>query len=243
MVPLTDRQNKILKVIIEEYIETAEPVGSETLDKKYSLGISPATIRNEMVRLTEQGYLRQPHTSSGRVPTSAGFKFYIENLMEKKDLTVAEEVAAKEAVWDHRFELDHLLREMTRTLANRTRTLAVATTDEGDLYSAGYANILDLPEFYDIDVTRSVLSLLDEESLLQSIFDKVFGEDQIHILFGEEIEREFLQPCSLVFTHFEIKPQIHGAIGVIGPSRLNYPRVIPMIEYFGNLITDISKNW
>ena len=82
MVELTERQIQILKAIIEEYIETAEPVGSQTLDKKYNLGISPATIRNEMVHLTENQFLKQPHTSAGRIPTAAGMKFYVKQLMK-----------------------------------------------------------------------------------------------------------------------------------------------------------------
>ena len=83
---LTSRQTQILKALIDEYIETAEPVGSDALDKKYNLGVSPATIRNEMVNLTKLGFLKQPHTSAGRVPTSGAMKFYIDQLMEEKQI-------------------------------------------------------------------------------------------------------------------------------------------------------------
>src|SRR4030042_824607 len=135
MVELTERQAKILKSVIEEYVETAEPVGSETLEKKYSLGVSPATIRNEMAALTETGFLRQPHTSAGRVPTPTGFKIYIDRLMEEKKPSVTEEVAAKEAIWDYRHEYDRLLREATRALANPNQALAVVATKGGAGYS------------------------------------------------------------------------------------------------------------
>jgi heat-inducible transcriptional repressor len=239
---LTERQSKILKTAIEEYIETAEPVGSETLEKKYSLGISPATIRNEMIRLTKEGFLRQPHTSAGRVPTPAGFKLYIDQLMDEKKLSVTEEVAAKEAIWDYRFEFDRLMREATRALAGQTRSLAVAATNEGDVYSAGYANILDIPEFFDIDVTKSVLGLLDEFKSLQSLFEKSYGEDPVHILMGEDLGEEFLRPCGMIFTHFEAGPKHSGNIGVIGPCRLNYPAIVPTIRYFGELINELAKN-
>ena len=95
---LTQRQIQILKAVIEEYIVTAEPVGSETLEKKYNLGISPATIRNEMVRLSDMRMLSQPHTSSGRSPTPAALRYYVDHMMKPKDMSVAEEVAVKEKV-------------------------------------------------------------------------------------------------------------------------------------------------
>jgi len=240
---LTERQKKILKALIEEYIETAEPVGSETLEKKYSLGVSPATVRNELVVLTKRKYLRQPHTSAGRVPSALGFRFYIDELMEEKELSVGEEVGAKEAIWDYRFEFDRLMHEVTRALAAQTRVLAVASTEDGDIYSSGYANILDIPEFFDIDVTRSVLNLLDEVKEFQSLVARSLGEDPIHILLGEELGERFLEPCGFVFTHFETKPNKKGTLGVIGPSRLNYSRVIPTVRYFGDLIKQTTKDW
>ena len=97
---LTSRQTQILKTIVDEYIAKAIPVGSASLDKKYNLGVSPATIRAEMVQLTKMKYLKQPHTSSGRVPTPTAMKFYINQLMEEKQLGVAEEVKAKEKTKD-----------------------------------------------------------------------------------------------------------------------------------------------
>jgi len=212
------------------------------LDKKYSLGISPATIRIEMVRLTEMGYLHQPHTSAGRTPTSQAFKFYVGKLMEEKKLSVADEVSAKEAIWDYRFEFDKLMRQMAKELAARTKSLAVAKTDQGDIYAAGYANILESPEFFDIDVTRSVLGLLDEFKQLESLFDRAFGEDPIQVLVGEDLENEFLKPCGVVFTHFKAGPKRSGVLGVIGPSRLRYQEVIPVVRYFGELIDEIAKN-
>ena len=100
MTDLSDRQINILKTVVEEYTKTAEPVGSETLDRKYNLGISPATIRNEMAYLSDLGYLKQPHTSAGRVPTPVAIKLYIAEMMRERNLTVAEEVSAKEKIWD-----------------------------------------------------------------------------------------------------------------------------------------------
>lgn len=242
MTDLTERQTKILKAIIEEYIEAGEPVGSATLEKKYELGVSPATIRNEMAHLAKLGYLKQLHTSSGRAPTKQAFKFYVDHLMEEKRLSVADEVAAKEKIWDARFDFDQLMRAAVKALAERTRTLAVAATEEGNLYRAGYANILEIPEFYDIDVARTVLSLIEEVDQIQQLFAKSFSEGPIHLLLGDELGYDYLEPCGLVFAKFKAGPKRSGSLGVIGPNRLDYSFVVPMVRYFGSLIEELAPN-
>jgi len=239
---LSDRQAQILKAVIEEYTATAEPVGSVTLEKKYNLGISPATIRNEMVILTKSGFLQQPHTSAGRTPSPMALKYYVRELLKEEEMSVAEEVAVKEKVWDHRFEINRFLKELTRALADRTKTLAVSCTSKGDIFHAGHAHILDNPEFFDIDVAREVLSMIDEFSRLHSLFQKATGEEPIHILVGDDLENEFFESLGMVFADFSAG-DISGSLGIIGPSRLHYPSVIPIVRYFSNLLKEISKNW
>lgn len=239
---LTPRQTEILKALIEEYIETANPVGSETLEKKYNLGYSPATLRNEMMKMTKEGFLKQPHTSAGRIPTPEAFRLYIKELMKPKNLSVAEEVAVKEKIWDCRQKFERLMKETTRALAEKTKALGIATTEEGDLYYAGTANILEMPEFYDIDLTKTLLLLLEDYSFWHRLFEKtVEGEEPIHVLLGEELG-ELLSPCSFVYTHYQLG-QRHGAIGVIGPTRINYSYIIPVVSYFGDLIREIGSGW
>lgn len=243
MTDLNQRQLQILKAVIEEYIETAEPVGSDTLDRKYNLGISPATIRNEMVRLTHTGYLKQPHTSAGRSPTSKALKFYVDKLMQPKELSVTDEVRVKQKIWDFRTEMDKLLREATRALAEQTKTMSLATTDEGDLYTGGLGNILEMPEFYDIDITRHLLDTLDEYNYWWTLLSGLgFERNDLEVLLGEDLGRQFLDQCGGVFVRFN-SPSHKGAIGVIGPTRLDYSRIIPTVRYIGNLITELAKNW
>jgi len=243
MSDLTQRQKDLLESVIEKYIETAEPVGSETVEKEAGLGVSPATIRNEMVKLTSLGYLKQSHTSAGRTPTSIAMKFYISELMKEKELPVKDEAALKEQLWDFRYEFDTLLRQATRALANQTRALALATTNEGSVFSSGMANILDMPEFYDIDLTKSVLSMIDSFEMLNQLFSHAVGDDQIHVLLGDEVGYDYLEPCGFVFTQYDAGPKHQGVIGVIGPNRLPYPSVIPAVKYVGNLINQISRSW
>lgn len=241
MKDLSQRQIQILKAIIEEYITTAQPVGSETLDKKYNLGVSPATIRNEMVRLTDMKFLSQPHTSSGRSPTPSALKYYVENLMKPKDMSVADEVSVKEKIWDYRQEVDKLLREATRTLAERTKTLALTATKEGDLYYAGAANLLDMPEFYDYELTHELFEMLDRFDFWWDLLEH--QADPFDIILGEELGTTGrLSQCGFVYTKFT-SPHMSGAIGVVGPSRLNYPFVVPLVRYMGGLIGEFASNW
>lgn len=240
---LTTRQIQILKSLIEEYIETAEAVGSETLEKKHNLTASPATIRNEMVVLEKKGYLKKPHTSAGRVPTSMAMKFYVKQLMKEKELSVAEEVAMKERVWDYREKEQQCLRMMVRALAEKTKTLALATTDDGDIYVAGYANILDMPEFFDIDITKSLLSAIDDFEAFESMFSSFQNDKDIHILLGEELGPKLAGPYGFVFTRYITPLNTTGEIGVLGSTRLNYTYVIPTVRYFGNLIEEVAKGW
>ena len=238
MYDLTQRQIEILKQIVKEYIDTANPIGSETLEKKYDLGVSPATIRNEMAEMVKKGYLSKPHTSAGRIPTSKAMKLYVNELMKEKDMSVAEEVEAKEKVWDMRDTEAAFLRTATQRLAEKTGTLAVTKTSEGDFFCSGYSNILDMPEFYDIDVTKNLLSLLDNASY----FDTIFGEihEKFAVILGEDLELALFKPYSFVFSKFHTRSNRDGSIGVIGPARLRYESIVPIVRYYGALIDDVA---
>jgi heat-inducible transcriptional repressor len=238
---LSPRQTQILKAIIEEYIATAEPVGSETLDKKYNLGVSPATIRNEMVRLTDMKMLNQPHTSAGRSPTPDAMRYYVEQLMRPRDMSVTDEVAVKEKMWDYRQEVDKLLREATKSLAQQTKTLALTATADGDLYYSGAANLLDMPEFYDYELTHRLFETLDQYDYWWKILAS--HEDLFDVILGDDTqERGLMSQCGFIYTKFT-SPHVSGAIGVVGPSRLNYPYIVPVVQYMGGLIGEFASNW
>lgn len=237
---LSARQTQILKSLIDEYIETAEPAGSEALEKKYNLGVSPATIRNEMVGLTEAGYLRQPYTSAGRVPTPKAMKFYIDQLMEEKQMSVTEEVKAKEGVWDARSDVNALIREATHALAERTRSLAVGALDPGRVWHAGYANVFLNPEFSNLAACVGLFSFLEEAKRVHELFfERLTGASPIEVLFGEELGWPELSPLGIAATRFKIRNK-EGALGVIGPARLRYSTIIPTLRYFRNLIEEIG---
>lgn len=238
---LTSRQTQLLKTIIDEYIETAEAVGSESLDKKHNLGVSPATIRNEMVSLTKAGYLKQPHTSAGRIPTPTAMKFYIDQLMEEKKMSLVDEVKAKEEVWDSRDDVDELMDEATHALAQRTHSLAVAALkDKKDrFWQAGHSYIFQNPEFSDLLVCQNLFSIFEEMDKLDRLFFG-FGTSPLEVLFGEELGMPELAPTGIISTHFNIKGK-PGALGIIGPARADYATMIPVLRYFGNLIEEVAN--
>jgi len=242
MPDLTQRQIKILRYIIDEFIETAAPVGSENLEKKYNIGVSPATIRNEMSALVQLGYLKKEHSSSGRVPTSLGLKFYVRNLVQTKELSITEEVKTKQKMWDYRNEFEKLLKEATHHLASKSHSLAISTTDQGGVYSFGASNLLEEPEFYDIDVTRTVLSLLDNVDYWFDIVkkaDAIQQEQNIRLLIGEDLGMEHLEPCGFIYQKYEAGPH-RGILGIIGPARFKFGEVVPLVEYIARLLSDIT---
>lgn len=242
MEDLTQRQIDILKVIIKEYTETGMAVGSEILEKKYKLGVSPATIRNEMVELAKKNYLKKTHFSSGRIPSARGFRFYIKHLMKQKEMSTTDEVSFKNSVWDERKESHRLLSQAAKVLSQKTGLLSLVATNLGDMYYSGMANLLNKPEFLDINLSRTLFGRLDEISFWEKILNNMFSlEDEIYYMLGEE---DFHDPifdcCASVFGEFE-SSKIKGIIGVIGPKRMSYDAVIPQIKYFSGLLGKIVK--
>jgi len=239
---LTQRQIDILKTVIKEYTETGEPVGSEILEKKYKLGFSPATIRNEMVQLAKKGYLKKAYFSSGRIPSAKGFRFYIQNLMKQKELSTVDEVSYKNSIWDEKDDAHRLLSSATKILSRKTGLLSLTATNLGDLYYAGVANLLSLPEFFDISLSRNLFSRLDEltywERVLQD-FDRI--EARIMYLLGEEdFHDPIFEECGCVFGEFKGE-KMKGIIGVVGPKRMYYDLIIPQIKYFAHLLEEIIR--
>lgn len=238
---LTPRQIAIIKAVVEEYTSTAEPVGSVTLENKYRLGVSPATLRNEMVLLEKKGLLAQPHSSAGRIPTATAIKFYVNELMRERDLSVAEQVSVKEKVWDHRSDPDALMREATRILADRTHSVGVASLDSNHTYHSGYANLFGACEFNDMALTKEIFDVLDHQSRLIEIFARAMGNQPIHLLMGSELGFELFEPVGCLFADVQIGER-RGSIGILGPRRQAYDRNIPLVRFVANLVNQIAES-
>src|SRR3990167_4251158 len=163
---MTSRRKAILEAIVREYVETAEPVGSLILVKKYQFPYSSATIRAEMAKLEEDGYIAQPHTSAGRVPTEEGYKYFVKMIEhEKREVAVREEdmlkkrIAAMHAHYERKFDVAAL------ALAEMTRNVAISSMGQ-EIYSHGLANLFRQPEFIDTDRVLGIADMLDNMSSL-----------------------------------------------------------------------------
>lgn len=238
MINLQPRQIQILRAIIEEFIETAQPVGSDTIDKKFNIGVSPATIRNEMVYLSKQGYLYKPHTSGGRIPTAQAFRLYVNELMREEELSVADEVSAKEKIWNSKDQLERLLQQTCQALAIRAKAIGLAMSDDSHLYHSGYANLLEMPEFYDIQVMKRALSIIEQSKLLNEIFSRSQSYDKIQIVYGKELGEKELEQVGIMFI--SVNALGHQCqLGVFGSARFNYSYLVPTMKYFKSLIEQI----
>ncbi|MFA6981651.1 MAG: hypothetical protein WC243_01335 [Patescibacteria group bacterium] len=240
---LTDRQIELLEYIIREHMTSSEPVGSTFLVEKYNLKYSPATVRNEMAKLLDEGFLEMVHTSSGRVPTSRAYRYYLSDLMEEEDFPVLQEVAIKQRLWSERYDFYKLIREVAISLADITKELSIVTSEGGYVVPAGIGNILENKEFWDIDVAKAAMNLLDRYELLEKVFNSTPSErGNVYCVMGEELGDDNLAACSMLFSPYR-SPKHNGYVAILGPSRMNYQNVIPAVRYTANLVGELTSAW
>ncbi len=341
---LNERMKTILTAVVHRYITTAEPVSSAIIAQKYNLNLSTATIRHEMYLLEKNYYLWQPHTSSGRIPTDRGYRFYVDNLMVKNYL---EEKEKKEIIQIYRksIEFEETMKITSQLLSNLTdnigvvlapvicnnivkniqfvpirnnRILTVIITDTGlvcqkiisvsgeinkerlnylsnfinsqlaekdinitnlnnmllaeldkiisfqerfnhihnfleECFNFGYSenkvyldgriNIIKHPEFKEVDKLNYILSLIEEENILADTIKKYLGLRKTKIIIGKESKLKEMQNCSLVTSEYTIKGKPAGAIGILGPTRMDYPRMVSIIEYISDKLSEILSEF
>ena len=239
---LSQRQIDILTAIIKEHTQAGDPVGSEIIEKKYKLGVSPATIRNEMVALALKGYLQKTHFSSGRVPSAKGYRFFINNVMKEKPLSTVDEVAYKHSIWDERSQEFRMLSQAARVLAQKTGLLSLVTTNSGELYYAGVCHILEEEDFVNANMSKHLFARLDEVNFWEEILKQFYVSDKdiMYILSAEDFCDPLFDNCSSIFGEFESQ-KLKGIIGVIGPKHLHYEDIVPQIRFFSQLIEEIIR--
>jgi heat-inducible transcriptional repressor len=228
---MTDRQAKILAAIVEEYAEVASPVGSSLMAKVFN--VSSATIRAEMAELERLGFINQPHTSAGRVPTDKGYRFYVNNLAVQAD-TAAEKRG--ERALTARVEggglPERTIRNAVDTLVELTHNLGLATIGN-QLYMAGLSNLFGQPEFIGGAQVQQVARLLDN---LEPWLKEVAPNEPLSVYIGAENPIGRSAQCTLIISKFRSPYSDQSYIGVLGPTRQSYRDVMGLVEHAGRTL-------
>ena len=342
MQELDERKQKILHAIIQNYLETGEPVGSRTISKYADLGLSSATIRNEMSDLEEMGYIIQPHTSAGRIPSDMGYRFYVDQLMKEKEQEVTE---MKELMIQRQDKMELVLKQMAKVLAANTNYATMITSpqyhrtklkfiqlsvisedqllavvvaegnvvknkvipishgldnetilklnillntslngltmeeinlstiaklkeqagihsevinsvldavaeaiqmdDDLEVYTSGTTNIFKYPELADSTKASALLSAFEDKQQLASLMEDMKDEDDtgIQVYIGNETPGQTMKDCSVVTTTYELGEGMRGTIGIVGPKRMDYEKVVDNLKTLTNQLDLIfNKN-
>ena len=342
MQELDERKQKILHAIIQNDLETGEPVGSRTISKYADLGLSSATIRNEMSDLEEMGYIIQPHTSAGRIPSDMGYRFYVDQLMKEKEQEVTE---MKELMIQRQDKMELVLKQMAKVLAANTNYATMITSpqyhrtklkfiqlsvisedqllavvvaegnvvknkvipishgldnetilklnillntslngltmeeinlstiaklkeqagihsevinsvldavaeaiqmdDDLEVYTSGTTNIFKYPELADSTKASALLSAFEDKQQLASLMEDMKDEDDtgIQVYIGNETPGQTMKDCSVVTTTYELGEGMKGTIGIIGPKRMDYEKVVDNLKTLTNQLDLIfNKN-
>lgn len=231
---MTDRQKQILSAIVEQYAEVASPVGSNLLAKVF--GVSSATIRAEMAELERLGYIDQPHTSAGRVPTDKGYRFYVNNLAEDKEQQIDRRGERALSVRVHDAGLpERTIRNAVDTLVELTHNLGLATIGN-QLYMSGLSNLFGQPEFMQAGQVQQVARLLDN---LEPWLREAAPNQPLSVYIGQENPVGRSAGCSLIISRFVSPYSDRSYIGVLGPTRQNYRDVMKLVGRAGKELEDV----
>ena len=228
---MESRQSKLLQHIVEEYIATAQPVGSSLIVEKYMKDISSPTVRNEMQELERAGFIRAPHTSAGRIPTEKGYRFYIENILANKELSLKRQETLSEIIKDSD-QLEDGVKFLARKIAELANEAVLISFGPNNIYHTGLANVFSKPEFMSHDLVLSLSQVFDH---LDEVMSQVHtGDDEdVSILLGSE--NPFGQECGSIVATFAFNNQ-RAMIGILGPMRMDYAGNIAYVKFIKKLL-------
>jgi transcriptional regulator of heat shock response len=242
MLPIDPRKGKVLSAIIQQFINTAEPVGSKTVLINYNMSVSPATIRNDMAFLENEGLIYQPHTSAGRVPTTAGYRMYIEKLADYKR---AEKLAQKnlsrlmENVAQRRAQ--QRVHDAVSLLAQATPNVAFASIPGNKrTFFLGVSQLLKQPEFAEHPLQASqVFEVLEQGTQFLATLKELEVVEDPRIFIGKENLLPQIESCSLIVAHYKVE-DFEGYLGLLGPTRMPYAFNLATLKEVKKLLTDPS---
>ena len=235
---MTERQDRILRAIVEEYAEVASPVGSQLLARIFN--VSSATIRSEMAELERQGFIAQPHTSAGRIPTDKGYRYYVNATAEESEGINQEAIkigGAERALTARIGEgsvPERAIKNTVDTLVELTQNLGVATIGN-QLYMSGLSNLFGQPEFMQSGQVKEVAQLLDN---LDPWLREAAPNKPLSVYIGQENPIGKNSGCSLIISKFRSPYSDKSFIGVLGPTRQSYKEVMSLVENAGKMLEE-----
>lgn len=223
------RKENLLLSIIQEYIKTHEPVGSNRIAHSSRWDVSPATIRNEMSDLEKLGYITHPHTSAGRIPTEKGYEYYVKNFVSAKEPSKREKDELKKASQAGK---NPIPKKLLKALAEITLKTVFVAQGKENLYITGISYLFSQPEFEDYGLVCDMTEIFDEmENVVSNLYHEV---DDIEIFVGKN--NPFGKNCSAVVAVFRTDDSSRALLGAIGPLRMDYEKTFSIIHYVRELI-------
>lgn len=235
---MLQRQQDVFELIVKHYVETAEPVGSRYVSRQ--LGLSSATIRNVMSDLEEMGLVTHPHTSAGRIPTDKGYRYYIESLMHVRTVNESVMRSIREEYHETMRSIEDVLMRTSHLISNLTNYVGITLTSQYDkLYMDGASHIITQPEFQDLKKLYYIIRFLEQKREILSLLHNDLTCEELRIHIGRENQHSYLNECSIVTKGYKSRGKVAGRIGVIGPKRMVYEKVIPTVEVLADTMTGI----
>lgn len=219
-----ERRHEVLKAIIKHFVQTAQPVGSQTILVSYKFSVSPATIRNDMAFLEREGLIYQPHTSSGRVPTDMGYRVFVDEMADREGAKKEAQKALMKVARAYKIEkAREKIYDAVSLLARATDNVSFATLpDNNRTFYLGFSNILKQPEFASDSISASqVIEVLERSDNFINILKSLNIGGQARIFIGKENAIPQIQSCSIVVVEYEVE-DMKGYLGLLGPTRMKY---------------------
>ena len=263
------RRDKIFDIIVRSYVETAEPVGSRTISRRFDIGLSPASIRNVMADLEELGLVKQPHTSAGRIPTDKGYRHYVDSIMAPQELDEREQkhiqghLEGVRNIRDLAEKVSKLVAELTGNASmiyiknlkyvsflNHILDELIAEQrindflqEETELFIEGLSRIFEQPEFHDSARMRLLLQAFDEKYSFLRLLLSALDHTQVPVHIGEETEIGQLVDVSVVSKDCSLGNVIFGGVAIVGPTRMDYSKVVAVVDYVADTVSQAVERF
>jgi len=231
------RKELILGIIIKKYIDTAKPVSSLEISEDFKVKVSTATIRNEMKELEDCGYIFQPYTSAGRVPTDKGYRYFVDILMRERELNSNEQKALQTELFKMRAQHNRMAKSMAKMISLMSNNLALSgVVDSESVWDFGMSELLKNPEFKEADKVCQVAELLEYIDENIERLSEQARENKIEVFIGKENPLVNAESCSMILSGIQFPSGEKGIIAVVGPKRMRYSKNISLIKYVKKLL-------